>query len=98
MKFKTVILCLKLLTCLIVQRSFGFILVYFYIFKYIYDFEYLNKYSKHNFIHLWLTKSNLLCVCNGSIKRSSHRYSMKKGVLNFFCQIHRKTAVSKSPF
>ena len=26
MKFKTVILCLKLLTCLIVQRSFGNIL------------------------------------------------------------------------
>ena len=28
MKFKTVVLCLKLLTCLIVQRSFGNLFVY----------------------------------------------------------------------
>ena len=33
MKFKTVVLCLKLLTCLIVQRSFGNIL-YDYVQKY----------------------------------------------------------------
>ena len=32
MKFKTVVLCLKLLTCLIVQRSFGSILdTYIYV-------------------------------------------------------------------
>ena len=30
MKFKTVVLCLKLLTCLIVQRSFGNIYIYIY--------------------------------------------------------------------
>ena len=46
MKFKTVVLCLKLLTCLIVQRSFGNIL-YNYVQKYnTLPTETLRKYEK----------------------------------------------------
>ena len=46
MKFKTVVLCLKLLTCLIVQRSFGNIL-YDYVQKYnTLSTETLRKYKK----------------------------------------------------
>ena len=46
MKFKTVVLCLKLLTCLIVQRSFGNIL-YDYVQKYnTLPTETLRKYEK----------------------------------------------------
>ena len=46
MKFKTVVLCLKLLTCLIVQRSFGNIL-YDYVQKYnTFKTDTLRKYEK----------------------------------------------------
>ena len=46
MKFKTLVLCLKLLTCLIVQRSFGNIL-YDYVQKYnTLPTETLRKYEK----------------------------------------------------
>ena len=46
MKFKTVVLCLKLLTCLIVQRSFGSIL-YDYVQKYnTLKMDTLRKYEK----------------------------------------------------